>query len=210
VLAGLALAAIQMGSPSALLTTDYGRVLALKLALVAIVLLLAAFNRWRLTGAAARGEASATRRLRRSIAVETLVLLAILAVVALWRFTVPPRSLAHAAHAVHAQERVQVQLHDPRATADLRLAPGRAGPVAITASISDASGALAAREVRYTLSNPAVGIEALHAQAAEVSPGVWRADAVTIPTAGRWTVEVAILIDDFTQIRLEGSVTLGR
>ena len=210
VVAGLVLAAIQLGSPSALLTADYGRVLALKLALVAIVLLLAAFNRWRLTGAVARGEADAARRLRRSIAVETLVLLAILAVVALWRFTVPPRSLAHAAHAAHAQESVQVQLHDPRAMVDLQLTPARAGPVAITAAIRNASGPLAAQEVRYTLSNRAVGIEALHAQAAEVSPGVWRAAAVTIPTAGRWTIEIAILVDAFTQIRLEGAVTLGR
>lgn len=210
VLAGLVLAAIQLGSPSALLTTGYGRVLVLKLALVAAVLLLAAFNRWRLTGAVARGEAHAARRLRRCIAVETAVLLAILAVVALWRFTAPPRSLALAAHTAHAQDSVQVQLHDPRAMVDLRLAPAHAGPVAITAAIRGASGPLVAQEVRYTLSNRAVGIEALHAQATEVSPGVWRADAVAIPTAGRWTIEVAILVDAFTQVRLEGTATLGR
>lgn len=207
VLAGVVLAAIQMGSPKALLTTDYGRVLALKLALVALVLLLAAFNRWRLTDAVAKGEANAAQQLRRSIAVETAVLLAILAVVALWRFTVPPRSLVHAAH---TQESVQVQLHDPRAMVDLQVTPARVGPVAITASIHGASGALAAREVRYTLANPAVGIEALHAQATEVRPGVWRADKVLVPAAGRWTVRVAILVDAFTETTLQGTVSIGR
>jgi len=95
VLTGLTLAVIQLGDFSALPGTDYGRVLVLKLALVPLVLLLAAANRWRLTGAAVRGEPGGAGRLRRSIAVETVMLLAILAVVALWRFTVPPRSLWH-------------------------------------------------------------------------------------------------------------------
>ncbi|MGB6115723.1 MAG: hypothetical protein WBF97_11630, partial [Comamonas sp.] len=141
-----------------------------------------------------------------SIAVETAMLLAILAVVALWRFTVPPRSLAHAAA---AQESRHVQLHDARATVDLQLMPGRAGPVSITASIRDgASAALDARQVGYTLANSAVGIEALHAQASQVRPGVWRADGVLIPTGGQWTVRVTILIDEFTQLSLQGTVTL--
>lgn len=206
VLTGLTLAAIQLGDFSALTGTDYGRVLVLKLALVALVLLLAAANRWRLTVAVARDEAGAAGRLRRSIAVETAMLLAILAVVALWRFTVPPRSLAHAAA---AQESRHVQLHDARATVDLQLMPGRAGPVSITASIRDgASAALDARQVGYTLANSAVGIEALHAQASQVRPGVWRADGVLIPTGGQWTVRVTILIDEFTQLSLQGTVTL--
>lgn len=209
VLTGLTLAVIQLGDFSALPGTDYGRVLMLKLALVALVLLLAAANRWRLTGAVARGEASAAGRLRRSIAVETAMLLAILAVVALWRFTVPPRSLAHDDHAAAAQESRHMQLHDARATVDLQLMPGRAGPVSITASIRDgASAALDARQVGYTLANGAVGIEALHAQASQVRPGVWRADGVLIPTGGQWTVRVTILIDEFTQLSLQGTVTL--
>jgi len=209
VLTGLTLAVIQLGDFSALPGTDYGRVLVLKLALVALVLLLAAANRWRLTGAVARGEAGAAGRLRRSIAVETAMLLAILAVVALWRFTVPPRSLVHADHAAATQESRQLQLHHARAMVNLQLTPGRAGPVSITASIrGGASAALDARQVSYTLANSTVGIEGLHAQASQVSPGVWRADGVLIPTAGRWTVRVTILIDEFTQVSLQGTVTL--
>ena len=204
-LAGLALAAIQLGRPSALLDTDYGHVLALKLALVAAVLLLAAHNRWRLTGAAVQAQAGAARRLRRSIAVEAALLLAILAVVGLWRFTVPPRSLADAAR---AGESVRLQLHGDKAMIDLRLAPGRAGPVSITATLH--GGAPPVREVSFTLSNSAAGIDALRVPATRVADGVWRADAVPIPTAGRWTIRVALLVDEFTQLSLEGTVTLGR
>lgn len=209
VLAGIALAAIQLEHPSALFTTDYGRVLVLKLALVALVLLLAAHNRWHLTEAAVQARPDAARRLRRSIAVETVVLLAILAVVALWRFTVPPRSSGHAAHAAPAP--LSLQLHGPNARVDLQLAPGRSGSVTITATLGDgASHAMAAREVDFTLSNEAAGIEGLHAVATQVAPGLWRADGVPIPTAGRWTVRIAILVDEFTQMRLEGTLTLSR
>ena len=45
----MTLAAIQVETPSALLTTAYGRVFLVKLALVLALLILAAVNRWRLT-----------------------------------------------------------------------------------------------------------------------------------------------------------------
>ena len=73
--------------------TNYGRVLAVKLALFAVMLLLAANNRWRLTPALKRLPDPATARaLRRSIALEALAGLAVLAAVA-WLGTLPPPAL---------------------------------------------------------------------------------------------------------------------
>src|SRR6185312_9203245 len=46
---GIGLAVVQLAAPAELLTTDYGRVLAGKLVLVAALLAIAAYNRWRLT-----------------------------------------------------------------------------------------------------------------------------------------------------------------
>ena len=73
--------------------TDYGRALAAKLALFAAMLLLAANNRWRLTPALARlpGPAAAGA-LRRSIALEGLAGIGVLAAVA-WLGTLPPPAL---------------------------------------------------------------------------------------------------------------------
>lgn len=210
VAAGVVLASVQLGHPSALLDTDYGRVLVLKLALVAAILLLAARHRWRLTGAVMRGQAGTARRLRRSIMVETVMMLAVLAVVALWRFTPPPRALTPAARAADHPEML-LQLHGAGATADLRLVPGRTGLVSITAAISGgASGTLAAQEVQFTLSNPDAGIDGLQAQAERTPTGTWRADGVPIAVAGRWTLRVGILIDEFTQTSLQGTFTLAR
>ncbi|RST85879.1 copper resistance protein CopC, partial [Aquibium carbonis] len=88
---GGVLAVIQVETPAALLSTAYGTVLLVKLALVALLLALAAFNRWRLTPAVARGEAGPRRALVRAIVAEVLIAVLILGAAATWRFTPPPR-----------------------------------------------------------------------------------------------------------------------
>jgi putative copper resistance protein D len=91
VLAGLALLAILLGDSRQLWNSAYGRTACTKLALVACLLALAAFNKLRLTPRVAAGDAAATRSLRRSVAAElgaaTLVLMA---TAALTTLTGPP------------------------------------------------------------------------------------------------------------------------
>lgn len=95
--AGVVLAFIQVQKPSALADTAYGWLLLVKLALLAVLFGLAAFNRWQLTVPAEAGSAAAQKKLARSIVVETALVLAIFGVAAGWRFTPPPRALAIAA-----------------------------------------------------------------------------------------------------------------
>lgn len=66
----------------ALLTSRWGMLLAIKLALFAAMLGLAAINRWRLGPALMSGDAGAVRHLRRSLALETGAALAIVVIVA--------------------------------------------------------------------------------------------------------------------------------
>src|SRR5690606_3436641 len=72
-LSGPVLAWIQVERVSALWTTAYGRVLLVKLALVAALLVIAAGNRWLLTVPVARGEARADRRMVAAIGFEIAV-----------------------------------------------------------------------------------------------------------------------------------------
>jgi copper transport protein len=125
--AGVVLAVVQVEQPSALLDTAYGRVLLIKLALLAVLFVLAAFNRWRLTRPAASGDARGARRLARTIAAEVAMVLLILAVVACWRFTPPPRALA-----IAAAQPATTHIHAAKAMADVTVTPGRAGPVAVS------------------------------------------------------------------------------
>jgi putative copper resistance protein D len=79
ILIGAGLALWLMGGVAPLATSAYGRVLLVKLALVAGLLLLAALNRRRLVPALAEGRSRAVPALRRSIVAELLLGLGVLA-----------------------------------------------------------------------------------------------------------------------------------
>jgi putative copper resistance protein D len=72
-LAGVGLLAVLLGSASELWRSDYGRTVCGKLALVACLLALAAFNKLRLTPRLAAGQRAAARALHRSIAAEMAI-----------------------------------------------------------------------------------------------------------------------------------------
>lgn len=198
---GLALAVIQVERPEAVPATEYGRVLAAKLALVALLLGLAGFNRYRLTARA--GQPAVAALLRRAIAVEIALLLGILGTAALWRFTPPPRTLALA-----AAQSAAVHIHTEKAMADVVVTPGRAGPVTIAVSLLDGEfGPLPAKELRLSLANPVAGIEAIERAAIRQGDGSWRVETI-LPAPGRWTVELAVLVSDFEMIRLSQIVEI--
>jgi copper transport protein len=91
VLSGLMLSVIQLGSLRALIETPYGILLSIKLALVILLLALAALNRFVCTPAVI-ADYENTRPLLWAIVLECLLVVGILAVVAGWRFTPPPRA----------------------------------------------------------------------------------------------------------------------
>lgn len=204
VVAGTVLAVIQVEMPSALVATDYGRLLLAKLALVVGLFALAATNRWVLTRPAEAGQTAPRHRLVRSIAVETVIVLAIFGIAAGWRFTPPPRALA-----VAAAEPVSTHVMTLQAMADLTVTPGRAGPVSVSIMLMTGDfGPLDAKEVTLVLSRPEAGIEPLKRVATKPGDGTWRVDGVVIPFPGRWTVRLDILVSDFEMVKVEGPIDI--
>jgi copper transport protein len=203
--AGIGLAVVQVGHVGALISTAYGCVLFAKLALVALLLLVAAFNRWRLTEGARSGDKGTVRKLARSTVAEIALAAAILGCVALWRFTPPPRALAEAA----PSPPVSVHLHSERAMASLTISPGRAGPVSVSAFVVGGDlEPLDAKEVTLSFSMPSAGIEPIRREARKLDAGQWRVDGLSLPVAGRWDVSVDILISDFESVTLKSEITL--
>lgn len=203
-LAGGVLAVRQVQTVAALWTTDYGRVLSAKLALVGALFVLAAANRWRWTRAAVSGDAGARRSLRRSIAAEAVVGAVILGVVALWRFTPPPRSLESASAApalAHLQSRA--------AQADVMVAPGRVGSTDVTVTVMAGDfGPLDAKQVTLVLSKPGAGVAEIRREARKPGDGTWRVDGVQLAAAGRWTLMLEILVTDYDMERLESGLNI--
>ncbi len=204
VAAGLLLAVVQVEAFGALVSTAYGKVLLVKLALLAALFALVAVNRWVLTRPAEREEPGAARRLVRAVAVETVVVVAILAVAAAWRFTPPPRALA-----IAAAQPASVHIHAEKAMAEITVTPGRAGPVEVSAVLlAPDFSPLAAKEVTFVLSNPQAGIEPMRRKAALAADGTWRASGVVLPLAGAWRLRVDVLVSDFELLRLQETVEI--
>lgn len=203
VLGGLLLAVIQLGSFQALTGTKYGWILCIKLALVAMLLGLAALNRFRLTPAL-RPAPSESRPLVRSIAFECILVAGILAAVAGWRFTPPPRSLAAA-----VGPPLVLHMHSDKAMFQVLISPGTPGTDSFVLQImtGDAS-PLEAREVTLALSMPERGIEPIERKAVREMPGSWIVRDMQLPFAGRWRVRVDALITDFEELSLEEELDL--
>ena len=200
-LSGLALAIVQLGSFGALVDSQYGIILSIKLTLVAALLGLAALNRFRLTPALAINPQN-TRPLRRSILAECIIAVAVLAVVAGWRFTPPPRVLAAA-----AAPPLALHIHTEKAMFQVLVSPGKVGIDHFVLQLMDGDGALLpAKEATLTLSLPARGIEPFERKGVLGADGYWSVRDVAIPFAGRWHLRIDALVTDFERITLEGDL----
>ncbi|MBO9436690.1 CopD family protein [Ruegeria sp. R13_0] len=82
ILAGLLMAWMMLGEMWALMTTGYGQTLLIKLALVGAVLMLAAANKLRFVPAMQSGDHKAARDLVRSIEIEAVIIVVVLATTA--------------------------------------------------------------------------------------------------------------------------------
>jgi copper transport protein len=203
IVAGSVLAALQLGSVSALVTTDYGRRLLAKLILVAGLLGLAALNRLVLTPAIG-GSGRAEHGLRLTIGAELALAAAVVALTASLGAVAPPRALAlQAAAAQH----VGNGQRDYAVYATLRgyklvlvATPATAGANRIDLYFTAPDGRPAeAKAVELSAALPAHDIEALRFAASPVEPGHFRAPA-RLPLAGEWQIRAGLVIDDFTRL----------
>lgn len=197
-LSGLLLSVIQLGSPRALIETPYGILLSIKLVLVTLLLGLAALNRFWLTPLVTANDAN-TRPLLRSLLLECALVVCILAVVAGWRFTPPPRaSIAPAAAPL------SVHIHTDAAMFQVLVSPGKVGSNDFVLQLMTGDAALLpAKEATMILSLPERGIEPMERRAALGPDGYWHVRGVVLPLPGRWRMQIDALVTDFQKITLQ-------
>ena len=205
VVTGVILSVIQLGWIGALWATDYGRILLGKLAMVAALLAIAAWNRLALTPRITQGNLAARRQLVRAVAIELILVAIIFALVATWRFTPPPRALAAPISASSS-----LHLHTAQVTADVTFTPARAGRVSVSMIILTGNlGPLDAQDVQLTLANPGAGVEPITRRAYKPGDGTWKIDAMTLPLPGLWSVRLDMIMPDATTATLEDTIEIG-
>jgi copper transport protein len=207
--AGTVLAVVQVRDPAALTAQGYGLIFSTKLVLVAGLLLLAVYNKRRLTPALERGEAGAAARLRGAIGVEMVVVAGILAVTAMLGVVPPPRTMFggehahphphpagfdHAHHGDGAEEAVSSRGH--KAAAHVEAAAD--GKRHLHLKLTGADGRpMRPLSVSVEISNDSAGVAPIARKLAATGPGEYELRDAPFPFAGIWTVDVDALVSDF-------------
>jgi copper transport protein len=198
VLSGLTLSIIQLDGVRALVGTNYGIILSIKLALVMLLLALAALNRFVAMPAVVADHRN-TRLLFGSVVTECVLVLGILAVVAGWRFTPPPR-----ASVTPVAAPLSVHIHTDAAMFQVLVSPGKVGANDFVLQLMTGDAApLPAKETTLILSLPERGIEPLERRARLEPDGNWHVRGVALPRAGRWRMRIEALVTDFQKVTLQ-------
>jgi copper transport protein len=219
----------QVGSLSALRDTDFGRLLVVKVLLVGVLVVAAAFSREVVnrtfrarTARVAVGaggppvddgvepfvdeepldDATEVRNLRRSVLIEVVLAVVILSVTALLVNTPPGRSAESAPFSD--------VLEGEEMSADVSVDPADVGPNTIHVTAMTPEGAaLDVLEMEVTLRQPDREIAAIDVPLERLGTGHYVAYDFQIPFDGDWILTVSALVDDTTQATAEGEVPIG-
>jgi putative copper resistance protein D len=203
------------GSAPALLHTDYGRLLLIKIALFLLMVAIAAVNRLQLTPrllqhASIAASRDALRQLRRNATIEALAGAAVIAIVAALG-TMPPA--IHAAHqhptyGALPADAAFVHIHLVEGMADVTIRPGRPGLAHATIRLwNEDFEALNARQVSLTLTAPTAAAGNAH-PARQGRDGAWQVDGIELSEPGNWTVTVDVALDQTKHLTLTAPIVI--
>jgi len=201
----------QLGSPTAFLATDYGRVLLGKLLAVGALLAVAAVSRRAVRLAPSEpelvtpGRHAPVRRLRRTTLLETGIAVLVLVLTAILVNAEPGRT-AQAAASEAAPDAVSAMLpYDTggpggTGTITIHLSPASTGPTSLEVTLQGPSGApLDVPELAIELSQPERHFGPLRIALSRGEPG-WYHGSGQIPFPGTWQLAATVRTSDIDQI----------
>lgn len=217
------------GSWDALVSTTYGRLLLVKLAITGGILVLAAYNRSRLVPTLVHGDdgtdrdrdpsahddsgsagesadtAQLWRRLRRTVTVEAVALVAVLGVTSVLVNVTP------AGTALEAADRVVNQTQTVASgSVNLIVVPATVGQNTLRIQYTDASGRPidVANTLTIDFALPAAELSAITRQTAKAGPGQFIYTGSELSIVGTWTVTIIARTGDFSEQRTSFQVPI--
>jgi copper resistance protein D len=204
------------GSVPALLHTDYGRLLLIKIVLFLAMVAIAAVNRLRLTPqllqqASIAASRDALRQLRRNAATEALAGAIVIAIVAALGTMAPAIHAAHQ-HPTYGPvpaDAAFVHIHLTEGMADVTIRPGRTGLARATIRLwNEDFEALNARQVSVTLTAPAAASQPTTRPARQGRDGAWQVDDIALSEPGNWTISVDVVLDQTKRLTLTAPIVI--
>lgn len=186
---GIVMAWLILDSLEALTGTRYGVTLMVKIGAVALVVLLAVWNRWKLVPTVG-SRPDSPRKLRRIVGAEAVLLLAVASITALL--------VSQSPAVVARDDTAQYSVSLGEATLDAQVAPLRVGTNALEFSLRDAGGqpidAVSAPDVRVFMPDPGIG--PLSPSVTQTGPGRYEA-VLDLPLPGEWEISVSARLSRF-------------
>jgi copper transport protein len=200
-----------LGPLDALTGTSYGRILLVKIGVIVLVFVAAAFSRWWVRRKAAPGN------LRRSVVVEAALAVLVLVLTTVLTGTLPGRAAAEAAGAVESETvtstaTVPFDVGTPggRGRVQVSLEPARVGANSVQAVVFGPDGGFATvPELRVSFTLPEQDLGPIGAEVKDRG-GYWGTDSVVLPVAGTWVMKVTVRVSEFDQVSETTRVRVGR
>lgn len=188
----------QVGTLDALRSTTYGRLLLIKSALVILILGLAWLSR---RATRSKWIADTAPRIRRTVALEAVVAVAVLTVTSLLVNAVPAKTLAAAPQSG--------ELSGATLLVEYTVSPGRSGFNQIHLyTLTKGGQPQPVVEMTLKLSLPDRGIAPIPVNLELAGPGHYQSLSFVLPIKGRWRLDVTARTSDVDEAVLDGSVDI--
>lgn len=205
---GLIISWVQLRSLSALITTDYGVDLMIKLALFVALLLLAAYNKRILTPRLLLGEPAGAARMRTSIRCEYVLYVLILGAAAALTLNQPPRAIAASTVPVVPAGPIVATAEAQGYRVRVEVMPEAAGERMAMITVMDGEGkAVQLESMKISLAHAAAGIAGIEKNG-ERAGDSWHFTITEMAIAGEWTVTVSAFVTAFDQVDFDLTVPI--
>ena len=197
-----------LGGPRDLWATDYGRLVAFKVVLLAAMIAIATVNKFHLTPRLPAP--AALRKLRRNSLAEIGIGLCVLVVVGYLGRLEPPVHV-HPASTAIPPDAAFTHIHAPAAMADVTINPGRTGYSTATIHVSrEDFSVFAAKELRLALDPPTTSGKPVEYVAKQQADGTWTINDIALEQPGVWTIRVIVIARSGETIVLDAPIVIER
>ncbi|MBM4217610.1 MAG: hypothetical protein FJ178_07180 [Gammaproteobacteria bacterium] len=219
-LSGTAISLKQLGSLTKLFDNDYGTVLLAKIILVFVIIGIAAYNKINLTPKLIANDAAGVTNIRRTITLELMLYVIVLAAASTLTVTTPPRALVASGEAGTAEANMAMMSgglvkrtlkNDAGYSAEIELSPAKVGENMLMITVKDPAGVIvqSATALEVSVALESAGISEVRLKAEAVDNGMWHVMIGETLIPGDWALTIDAYLTDYDKISFSTSVNLN-